>query len=179
MSAKRYKTIEAFQKGFWELLDKNTPSGCWNWTKGLATNGYGIVYAGRKYLGERAAHRTAWVLENARPVPTGLFVLHHCDNRRCCNPAHLFIGTKSDNSQDCVRKGRNYVPTLEERRKCYATRNTARGERVGTSKLSTSDVVSILASPLKGVVLAQQFNVHPALISMIRNRKAWKHINAT
>lgn len=51
------------------------------------------------------AHRVAWTSANG-PIPEGMNVCHHCDNRKCCEPGHLFVGTQSDNIRDAVAKGR-------------------------------------------------------------------------
>ncbi len=40
------------------------------------------------------------------PIPDGFWVLHHCDNRRCIRPAHLYLGTNADNMRDCAARGR-------------------------------------------------------------------------
>ena len=61
-----------------------------------------------------AAHRAAWILYKGE-IPAGIFVCHTCDNRRCCNPAHLFLGTQKDNLQDMKRKGRSHMPPKERR----------------------------------------------------------------
>jgi hypothetical protein len=55
----------------------------------------------------RGAHRVAWTLTYG-PIPKNLCVLHHCDNKPCCNPAHLFLGTKVDNARDMIVKGRQW-----------------------------------------------------------------------
>ena len=71
-------------------------SDCWEWLKCRDRDGYGST-------GRGSAHRLAWSLVNG-PIPNGLCCLHSCDNPRCCNPAHLFLGTHADNVADKVRK---------------------------------------------------------------------------
>lgn len=87
-------------------LDENTQpeptTGCMLWIRSTDTNGYGMLCVdGRK----RKAHRVAWELANG-PIPAGLHVLHRCDTPACVNPAHLFLGTHTDNMRDCSAKGR-------------------------------------------------------------------------
>jgi hypothetical protein len=80
-------------------------SGCWLWTGGINTWGYGVLH--RRGAHESiSAHRAAWELHRG-PIPNGLFVLHKCDTRMCVNPDHLFLGTQRDNIHDCMAKGRN------------------------------------------------------------------------
>lgn len=79
------------------------PDSCWPWTGATDTRGYGHVKSG--YHGFRT-HRVAWKIHNG-PIPEGANVLHRCDNRPCCNPAHLFLGTIRDNAVDMVAKGRH------------------------------------------------------------------------
>lgn len=91
----------AFRERFWSHVDK--AGGCWLWQGALYPNGYGV--ASRMDRTQTTAHRIAWELTNG-PIPDGLLVLHHCDNRRCVNPAHLFLGTQQDNMDDMWAKGR-------------------------------------------------------------------------
>jgi HNH endonuclease len=85
---------------FWGRVDKSGE--CWEWTGSLGSHGYGeFGVAGDRVL----AHRYSYELASG-PIPDGLYVCHHCDNRRCVRPDHLFLGTARDNALDMVRKGR-------------------------------------------------------------------------
>jgi hypothetical protein len=89
-------------------MAKTTPTatGCILWTGVTDRGGYGKIGLGGHNGGTDAAHRVVW-RELRGPVPGGLCVLHKCDVRKCVNPDHLFLGTKKDNTQDMMRKGRN------------------------------------------------------------------------
>jgi hypothetical protein len=92
---------------FWSKV-KKTDEGCWEWTRAINQTGYGMFSWG--HANWRPAHRVAFFLANGRWPSAGMFVCHKCDNRRCCNPDHLFEGTARDNMQDCVLKGRINKP---------------------------------------------------------------------
>lgn len=75
-------------------------SGCWLWTAGRNSTGYGII------AHNVVTHRASWMVFRG-PIPNGLRVLHRCDNRSCINPDHLFLGTQRDNVHDMMRKQRH------------------------------------------------------------------------
>jgi hypothetical protein len=89
---------------FWSKVDIRAADDCWPW-RGTTTGktGYGRAWRGP---GWAAAHRLAWELTHGS-TPDG-FVCHKCDNPPCCNPAHLFVGTHTDNMRDMFAKGRNW-----------------------------------------------------------------------
>ncbi len=89
------------EERFWSKVDKQSEEACWEWLGFRDSAGYGRV---RRNV-ENFAHRCAWHYTNG-PIPKGLKVLHRCDNRPCCNPAHHWLGTQLDNMRDCRDKGR-------------------------------------------------------------------------
>lgn len=90
---------------FWRKVKKGTPDECWLWTGGRSGKGYGQFYLSHGQ--PVGAHRFSWSIHNAQPVPTGMQVMHSCDNPSCVNPEHLSVGTCADNLRDCAAKGRD------------------------------------------------------------------------
>jgi hypothetical protein len=98
--------LEPLEQRFWRKVDKAGPNECWLWKGTLSEpNGYGLISNGHNKPWLRA-HRVSWQLANGRD-PGDLFVCHSCDNRTCVNPAHLWLGTNTDNLKDMVAKGRH------------------------------------------------------------------------
>jgi hypothetical protein len=94
------------EQRFWAKVDKSPGHGpegdCWLWTAAARSDGYGVFCLnGRTW----AAHRLALRL-SGRKINPKLVVMHMCDVRRCCNPAHLRLGTQSENAFDASAKGR-------------------------------------------------------------------------
>ena len=142
-------------------IESNGPleTPCWEWTKKVTFWGYGFFKIDSKNC---RANRVSWIL-NRGPIPRGISVCHKCDNRKCVNPDHLFLGTHQDNSNDA--RSKNRLARLK-------------GELNGNSRLKDDDVRFIRANypKITGRSLAKQFNVDPSMISLIVLRKEWKHI---
>jgi hypothetical protein len=78
------------------------PDACWPWRGFRDPKDYGHFFFDGAYV---YAHREAWAQANGL-IPEGLCILHRCDNPPCCNPAHLWPGTKAENNADKAAKGR-------------------------------------------------------------------------
>lgn len=99
MTPEQVKLIET---RIFPRIKVNPLSRCWEWTGTLNGGKYGWINVSKKVWG---VHRLMYFLYKG-PIPEGLLVCHTCDNRRCCNPEHLWLGTKRDNALDMVAKGR-------------------------------------------------------------------------
>lgn len=102
---KRYSKMEDKLRNYIRKTDK-----CWLWTGDKYSSGYGRLTI--KLGLQVRAHRFMYEQRFGK-IPEGMFALHKCDVRACVNPEHIFIGTKKDNMQDCVSKGRNRYKTLK------------------------------------------------------------------
>lgn len=133
---------------FWNKVNK-IPNGCWEWTARIEPKGYGRFSFEKK---PRLAHRMAWFLTYGYFPIASIQVCHKCDNRKCVNPAHLFLGTNSANQRDRCLKGR------------------------ASKKLSSEDVLEIRASDKSQRELAKTYKVDQALVQRIKANKIWKHV---
>lgn len=105
------------------------------------------------------------------PIPIGMQVLHRCDNRKCVNPAHLFIGTNADNVRDRVAKGRSLKRMPDH----------MRGETHPFAKIKEKQIPKIRAMLKAGepcASIAERFGVTEMAISNIKHGKTWKHVVA-
>ena len=142
---------------FWALVDKRGPDDCWLWQGRRDKDGYGRFSAGQKRF---YAHRFA---KGCLEAAVDSFVLHRCNNPSCCNPSHLYIGSKADNMRDCLAAGNHRCARLK-------------GERHGRARLTTADVVAIRASTKSQRATAREFGVSPTCVSAIRLGINWRHI---
>jgi hypothetical protein len=159
---------------FWAKVDKSAgPEACWLWTGAMYRDGYGsfgIQTSTRKSF-PRRAHRVSWELTSGETIPDGIHVCHRCDNPACVNPAHLFLGTRSDNMKDCIKKGRDRARTHPETRPL--------GSKNHFATLTESDIPKIRAMLAGGTSrkeIAKRFGVQDAAISKIALGKTWRHV---
>lgn len=90
-----------------------TETGCWEWRGGRNEYGYGTITLVRKGLHKARVHRVVYE-RHFGPIPDGMVVRHKCDNPPCSNPDHLELGTKADNTQDMMSRGRHWRHEAEE-----------------------------------------------------------------
>ena len=128
---------------------------CWDWKMAIyPSTGYGVFSVITKdYKFNRHAHRISWIINNKIDVPEKLEICHTCDNRKCVNPFHLFLGTGSDNMIDMSKK-----------------------DRGGKAKLSTEQVKEIKLSNERAYIIARRYGVSNSCINDIRHQRTWSYI---
>lgn len=145
-------------KRFWSKVIILTSKDCWEWAGCLVGFGYGQVTIRRIQYG---THRIAYFLCNKQD-PGDQLVCHRCDNPKCCNPNHLWLGTEAENIQDRNTKGRN-----------------AKGIKHARAKLTEQQVRQIRNQYATGIgqrALGRKYDVTHATIQGIIHRRTWTHI---
>lgn len=135
-----------------------SPNNCWEWQGSLDPRGYGRMTVQKT---NRLVHRLSYEAFVC-PIPNGMCVLHHCDNPKCCNPDHLYIGTKKDNSDDKIARGRD---------------RKARGEQHHNAKLTDSSVRQIRNAAGSERAIARIFGISPRNVGFIRHGQSWRHVS--
>lgn len=148
------KQLERFHNSY----EIDPISDCWNWKLALNPDGYGRCY----YDGVSVrAHRLSYQLHYG-DFPRHMVVCHKCDNPRCVNPHHLFIGTPKDNMADKRQKGR--------------AKGINKGELNGSAKLSKneiSEILTLLDQGLKQHEVARLFGVTQSHVSRVKSGQRW------
>ncbi len=139
---------------------KRADGGCWEWVGKRFNTNYGRFSI--NHTKTVRAHRYAWERANG-PIPEGMMICHRCDNPPCVNPAHLFLGTGSDNQQDRVSKLRGFF-----------------GEQHHKSKLTEDAVRAIrlryAAGETNKAALARAYGVTGTMVRWVIERRFWKQV---
>jgi|SRR5882672_6025779 len=157
------------------LKKVNKTSSCWLWTGAIQSGGYGNFWYNSRI---HKAHRVSYILFNGL-IPSDLCVLHKCDVRNCVNPDHLFLGTYSDNNQDCHNKGRYPTRKGAFHHWCKEIRDI-KGEKHPRALLTNQQVIDIRHRYALGGILqrdiAKEYGVTQDIISHIITRRSYKEI---
>jgi len=160
MSRKKKPLIERFETKY----RINNKTQCWEWIGAFYGSGYGnIMLENGKITG---SHRASWLIHKGK-IPLNHNICHKCDNKKCVNPEHLFIGTQKDNLHDMSKKGRRRS-------------NTPIGIHNINAKLVDEKVREIRNKYVPYIytlqMLADEYNVSKRLIYMVISNKIWKHV---
>lgn len=159
-------------ENFWRYVSRGDDEACWEWQGAKTSSGYGTV----SWHGQSIqAHRLAYALTHGNiALTTGFrqlnrakryrrFVLHRCDNRLCCNPAHLFLGSMRTNLLDAYRKGRKTQPRSGH------TNAKLTAEQV-------RDIRDAYNSGARQVDLAERYGVSQRAISLVVRYETYKDV---
>lgn len=164
----KLKIIREFNDHVMPYL-KRTANGCWEWQRALC-HGYGLTTINGK---SQRANRVALEFRLGRRLGQ-LHALHHCDNRKCCNPDHLFPGTNNDNRLDAIAKGRSFFGVK-------GAQPWTVGSKHHNAKLTESDVITIRALRAKkavsGTQLCASYGITKSHLSRIIKRVRWAHLS--
>lgn len=153
----------------WKYIEKHGPDECWPWIGKSVSHGYGIIGKGGRSEGKIRAHRAVWeeihgqIQEGGRGYH-GWVVMHTCDNRLCCNPAHLQLATQADNVRDMDEKARR------------KWKSPGRGEMHPRAKYTEEQVRAVRRDTGTPTEIARRHGVPVGWVGSIRYNKAWKHI---
>lgn len=160
------KNAKPLEVRLWKKIDKRGPDECWLWTAKSRLSGYGWI--GTQSGTHKLAHRAVWELTYG-PIPEsdnyhGTVVMHTCDNRLCCNPAHLRLGTQADNVHDMRDKKRNVdLPTRK-------------GTDHPRAKINPEIVRAIRDRSNTVKRLNELYGVNKAMVDNVRRGRTWSHV---
>jgi hypothetical protein len=141
--------LKALSFRFWSKVTIGEENECWNWKAAVQWDGYGNI----KILDNQfKSHRVAFEL-SIGPIPKKQYVCHTCDNKRCCNPSHLFTGFQEHNMRDMTNKRRHK-----------------------NARLTDAEVIAIKNSTANQTLVAEDYGITQAHVSAIKTGKRWGDI---
>lgn len=150
---------------FWQKVDKNGPipehwpalGPCWVWTGPRQKSGYATICSNYQ---NTYVHRFSYE-KHRGPIPEGKWVLHHCDNRACVRPGHLYLGDQFDNMRDMFDRGRN---------------NHAKGSNHGLAKITEMVAREIYRDPRPPRAIADEYQLGYTTVRDIKRGRTWSHV---
>jgi len=143
-------------------VSKNAKTGCWNWTGSKFSAGYGYFKSAALRKTAMNAHRASWIIHNGAIDSPRTLVLHKCDNRLCCNPDHLELGTHKTNMADCMARHR-----------------ISRGNGRPNAKLTPAIVLDMRRMRREGGSwrsIARAFGISHSHASRVVSGESWAHV---
>lgn len=156
MAMRPFHNLRAYLE---QRIERIPECGCWLWTRSITKNGYGKLNL--LSSGWEMPHRLSWQI-HVGPIPQGMFVLHRCDVRTCCNPNHLFLGSAKENTNDMIQKKRDLRPD---------------GTRKTSKKLTAEQVRLIAHDKRTCTVIAKEHGICRDLVSSIRRGKSYPGVD--
>lgn len=155
------RMVGSLRERFWAKVSVGDPDVCWPWNASHDLKGYGQF--GIRHGKMLPAHRVSWEF-NIGPIPTGMHVLHSCDNRECVNPKHLRLGTHAENMRDVKIRGRAHrslgsdhpMHVLVERQ--------------------IKEIRALVSSGLSRKDVARSYGVSVGTVHGVVSRKTWRHV---
>lgn len=147
---------------FWKKVNITQDDGCWEWTAGTFSNGYGQFYDGKNKIG---AHRFAYQ-EKYGVLPKEIKVCHKCDNRICVRQSHMFPGTQLDNLLDMIQKGRKINAD---------SKGELNGRAVATEEIVLKMRILYSEGKTKASI-AREFGISETQTTRIINGESWSYL---
>lgn len=178
---KRPGDLEGLELSQWLWVNRILPfltinsNGCMEWNKSSDSHGYGDIRTKKKL---HRTHRISFEANNRIVLTSQELVLHKCDNPKCNNPDHLYIGTQLDNVRDMMTRGRSAGQFLKGHN--IGIENILRGENCKASKLTDDIVLEARRLNDNNIMgyrrLARQYGVSDSTMRAVLKRKTWTHI---
>lgn len=164
MIKEKFAALPDTAADFWSSAVLEPATGCWHWQRSMDVKGYGRIKRNGKWIG---AHRAAYMFAHHVILHSDEHVCRKCDNPRCVNPSHLFVGTNADNIRDKIAKGRAAC---------------TKGENNGNAKMTSALVTELRnrynTEHISGTRLAAEYGLKKSAVYYALNGACWGHVVA-